>query len=107
MQDGWSYIKDTKDFLDKIQNMGKISEDSMLVTADVVGLYPSIPHNAGLKALKGALDCRQNKKIPTGILVKMAEFVLTNNYFEFGQKVFHQISGTAIGTKFICVQYYG
>ena len=30
----------------------------------------------------------------------MAEFVLTNNYFEFGQKVFHQISGTAIGVKF-------
>ena len=80
--------------------MGKIPQDSILVTADVVGLYPSIPHNAGLKALKGALDCRQNKKIPTGILVKMAEFVLTNNYFEFGQKVFHQISGTAIGMKF-------
>ena len=70
------------------------------MTADVVGLYPSIPHNAGLKALKDALDCRQNKKIPTDMLVKMAEFVLTNNYFEFGQKVFHQISGTAIGTKF-------
>ena len=34
------------------------------------------------------------------MLVKMAEFVLTNNYFEFGQRVFHQISGTAIGTKF-------
>ena len=87
--------------------MGKNRQDSILVTADVVGLYPSIPHNTGLKALKGALDCRRNKKIPTGILVKMAEFVLTNNYFEFGQKVFHQISGTAIGTKFICVQYYG
>ena len=34
------------------------------------------------------------------MLVQMAEFVLTNNYFEFGQKVFHQISGTAIGTQF-------
>ena len=34
------------------------------------------------------------------MLVKIAEFVLTNNYFEFGQKVFHQISRTAIGTKF-------
>ena len=34
------------------------------------------------------------------MLVKMAEFVLTNKYFEFGQKVFHQISGTAIGTQF-------
>ena len=80
--------------------MGKIPQDSILVTADVVGLYPSIPHNAGLKALKDALDCRQNKKIPTDMLVNMAEFFLTNNYFEFWQKVFHPISGTAIGTKF-------
>ena len=100
MQEGWSYIKGTEDFLKKIQNMGKIPQDSILVTADVVGLYLSIPHNAGLKTLKDALACRQNKKIPTGMLVKMAEFALTNNYFEFGQKVFHQISGTATSTKF-------
>ena len=100
MQEGWYYINDNKDFLKKIQNMRKFPQDSILVTADVVGLYASIPHNSGLKALKDALDCRQNKKIPTDMLVKMAEFVLTNNYFEFGQKVFHQISGTAIGTKF-------
>ena len=30
----------------------------------------------------------------------MAEFVLKNNYFEFDSNVKHQISGTAIGTKF-------
>ena len=100
MQEGWSYIKDTEDFLKKVQNIGKIPQDSILVTADVVGLYPSIPHNAGLKALKDALGCRQNKKIPTDMLVKMAEFVHTNNYFEFVQKVFHQFFGTAIGKKF-------
>ena len=58
MQEGWSYIKDTKDFLKKIQNTGKNPQDSILVTADVAGLYLSIPHNAGLKALKDALDCR-------------------------------------------------
>ena len=52
--------------------MGKIPQDSILVTADVVSLYLSIPHNAGLKAVKNALGCRQNKKIPTDILVKMA-----------------------------------
>ena len=66
----------------------------------VIGLYASIPHNAVMEALKEALDCRQNKKIPTDMLVQIAEFVITNNYLEFGQKVFHQISGTAIGTKF-------
>ena len=31
----------------------------------------------------------------------MAEFVLKNNYFEFNVKVCRQISGTAIGTKFL------
>ena len=30
----------------------------------------------------------------------MAEFVFINNYFEFRQKVFHQIFRTTIGTKF-------
>ena len=30
----------------------------------------------------------------------MAEFALINSYFDFGQKVSHQIFGTAIGMKF-------
>ena len=29
---------------------------AILVTADVVGLYPSIPHNEGLEVLKKQLD---------------------------------------------------
>ena len=31
----------------------------------------------------------------------MAKFVLKTNYFEFNGKVKQQISGTAIGTKFV------
>ena len=31
----------------------------------------------------------------------MAEFVLKNNFFEYNGKVKKQISGTAIGTKFV------
>ena len=69
--------------------MEKIPQDSIMVTADVVGLYPSIPHNAGLDGLKDTFDCSQNKKIPTDMLVQMEEFVLSNNYFNFRQKVFH------------------
>ena len=62
MQEGLSYIKDTEDFLKKVQNMGKIFQDSILVTADAVGLCPSIPDNTGLKDLKDTRDCRQNKR---------------------------------------------
>ena len=71
-----------------------------MVTADVVGLYPSIPHEAGLKDLREALDNRGNKHIPTEKLLKMAEFVLKNSYFQFNGKVKKQLSGTAIATTF-------
>ena len=50
MQNGASYIKDSNDFMKKIKNVD-ISNDALLVTADTVGLYPSIPHEVGLKYL--------------------------------------------------------
>ena len=102
MQESWSYLKDSEDFINKIgqiRQTGGIPENAILVTADVVGLYPSIPHNAGLKALKNALDKRKQKHIPTEKLINMAEFVVKNNFFEFNGSVKQQVSGTAIGTK--------
>ena len=100
MQGGKSYIKDSAHFLEKIKTSRCIPDNALLVTADVVGLYPCTPLQAGLIALKKALDKRLLKKIPTDDLIKMAEFVLNNNFFEFNSDTFQQISGTAIGTKF-------
>ena len=40
------------------------------------------------------------KEITTENLIKMAEFVLKNNYFEFDTNVYQHISRTVIGTKF-------
>ena len=71
-----------------------------LVTADVVGLYPSIPHEVGLRALREALDKQDKKCISIQDLVKMAEFVLKKNFSEFNSKIKEQVLGTAIGTKF-------
>ena len=90
MQSSQSYIKDSGDFIKKIKNISTIPKDSILVTADVVGLYPSIPHEAGLKALEKALNNCTNKKVSTEYLVKMAKSVLKNNYFELNGKVKQQ-----------------
>ena len=100
MKSGTSYIKDTNDFLSKLKNLKKVPDNTILVTADVAELYPSIPHNEGLEVLKKQLDSFYEISIPTVDLVKMAEFVLKNNCFEFNSNVRHQISGTAIDTKF-------
>ena len=100
MKSGVFYIENTNDFLFTLKNHDKIPENAFLVTADVVGLYPSISHDEGLEVLRKQLKAFDNKSIPTEDLVKMAEFVLKNNHFEFNLTVKHKISGTAIGTRF-------
>ena len=96
-----SYVKDTNDFLPKLKNYKKMPNNAVSVTADVSGLYPSIAYNQGLEVLKKQLDSFYKKSTPTEDLVKMAEFVLVNNNFEFNSNKKHQISGTATGTKFV------
>ena len=56
MQRSSSYIKDTGDFIEKIKRINNIPDDSILVMADVVGLY--ISHELGLKASEEALEKR-------------------------------------------------
>ena len=79
----------------------KIPKDAFLVTVDVVGLHLSISHEFGLKALEEALGKRESKKVSKLDLVKIATFLLQNNYFEFIGEPKEQIYGTAIDTNFL------
>ena len=54
-----SYIKDTNDFLKKLYSLPNLPDDIILCTVDVVGLYPNIPHDEGLSALRERLDLKQ------------------------------------------------
>ena len=67
---------------------------------DVVGLYPNIPHEEGLSALRKRLETRKEKYVSTENITDIAEVVLKNNIFTFGKKTLKQKPGTAIGTKF-------
>ena len=49
MQNGKLYIRYSGHFLEKIKNINTLLENAILVTADVVGLYPSIPPSNWLK----------------------------------------------------------
>ena len=80
------YIKDTNDFLRKLQNFRKLPDDVILCTIDVVGLYSNIPYEEGLLFLKKALDKRRNKTVSTESLIELAELVSRNNYFEFNDR---------------------
>ena len=93
-------LEDTRDFLYRTEQLQNIPEGTLLVSFDVVGLYPHIPHDEGLQIMKKYLDKREDQSVTSENLYKLAEIVLKHNYFEFGQDVYQQILGTAIGTKF-------
>ena len=62
----------------------------MLCTMDVVGLYPNIPHEEGLSALRKKLNERDKKDVSAETLVELAELVLKNNIFNFNEKSLKQ-----------------
>ena len=66
---------------------------------DVKALYPSIPKIEGLKACEEALKKRTKQTLKRESVMEMLQIVLENNIFEFNQKQYTQIDGTAIGSK--------
>ena len=94
-----SFIKDTNDFLKKLNELRDLPDEFILCTIDVVGLYPNIPHKEGLEAIRKALDKREDQTISTDSLILLAECVLKNSVFEHNLRYFKQLHGTAVGTK--------
>ena len=95
-----SYIKDTNHFLRKLKSLRKLPQGAILCNIDVVGLYPNILYSEDLNFLQRFLEMRDNKQISSDTLIELAEIVLKYNFFEFNQKTFKQVPGTAIGTTF-------
>ena len=52
------------------------------------------------------LEASEDKTDSTEDPVKMARFVVENNYFDFNGDVKKQISGTEIGTKFASLYWF-
>ena len=50
-----SYVKDTNHLLARLSKLGIILDGVFLCTVDVMVLYPSIPHEEGLEAIREAL----------------------------------------------------
>ena len=73
MQEGSPFVKDSSSFIIKPKSTDQIPQDAIMVTADAIGLYPSIPHDVRLEVLRKALDNREKKKISVDDLIKMTE----------------------------------
>ena len=100
-----SFIKDTTDLLNRIKELNKnvpFPEGTLLVSWDVVSMFPNIDNNLGLTAVEKALDAR-DKSIPsTKCILEAVEICLKCNHSVFKGDFFLQIHGTAMGPKNAC-----
>ncbi|XP_057294731.1 uncharacterized protein LOC130623279 [Hydractinia symbiolongicarpus] len=98
-----SYIKDTKHFITRINNLPKIKKNAILVSADVTSLYTNIPHKEGVDACIHFMNIFQHHLpnfTPNEQVTRVLfSFILENNYFQFLDEIFLQLIGTAMGTK--------
>ena len=96
-----SICKSSINVLHKLNNL-TLADDCLLLCADVKSLYPSIPIEYGIKAIKEMLIRYKMPEI--NFHLEILHWVLTNNIFEFNSKYYRQIQGTAMGTP-VAVTY--
>ena len=98
-----SYIKDTKHFLRIIHDTPTLPPDAFLVTADVSSLYTNIPHDEGISAVLHYINThRQHMPAntpPDYIFEIILRHILDHSFFQFIDTIYHQITGTSMGTR--------
>ena len=100
-----SFVKDTTDLLNRIKELNKqgpFPEGTLLVSWDVVSMFPNIDNELGLGAVKRALETRDHLLPSTGCILEAVEICLKCNHSVFDDKFYLQIHGTAMGPKNAC-----
>ncbi len=97
-----SYIKDSGHIIQILEQL-KVPSDCILATIDVKSLYLNIPHKDGIQAVTTTLYNKNTEPddvtIPPGTMKDLLDIVLSHNHFQFNDTMYHQIQGTAMGTK--------
>ena len=93
-----SYVKDTYDFLHKIQETD-IDDQDLLITMDVDNMYTNICTEDGMSAVKERFPYYKDFTLIHSV-IKLLHIDLTTNDFTFNNQHFLQTRGTAMGRAY-------
>ena len=93
-----SYLKDTIHLIHILLGK-KLAPEDILVAIDWQSLYTNIPHPRGIQALNRILEETNTDPMKKLLICRLANLVLTKNYFSFNNILYRQIQGTAMGTR--------
>ncbi|CAF3808428.1 unnamed protein product [Rotaria sp. Silwood1] len=91
------------EFIKKLQQWpyDNMKQESLLCTIDVADLYTMIRQVEGVLSLKRMLDhfnLKQANGLKIEAIIRLARFVMQNNYFKYDGQFYHQIRGEAMGS---------
>ena len=87
-------------------NAKSITDNAILVSFDIVNMFPSIDNNKRVAVVKSALDSQINLSPSTECIIEALEICLINNNSTFAGLNFVQTNGIAMGTANCCSYPY-
>ena len=99
-----SKIMNTAHLLSIIHDLNQkgIPDNTILVSFDVVNMFPSIDNQTGIEAARLILNSRATKIPPTECIIEGLKICLYNNNSIFGVDNLLQVNGTATGAPNSC-----
>ena len=99
-----SRIRDSNHLLDIIDNMNSmfLPANAILVSFDIVNMFPNIDNKSGLDAVKSVLLKRSTNTPPVKCILEGLELCVTCNNSIFNHRNFLQTDGTAQGPHMSC-----
>lgn len=91
-------IQNSQQFVERIVNQ-KILEDEVMISFDVVSLFPSIPKEVIKEQMIQFINQQELEENKKKTLIELLLLCLRQNYFGFRNKIFRQVDGLAIGNK--------
>lgn len=94
------YLHNSTHLINTLESFN-IPNDTLLVTLDIVNLFPSIPQQECLDIIYEQL-CEHNELLSfnPNLIMHLLSIHMKNNFFEFAEFHFHQTTGIPMGSAF-------
>lgn len=92
-------VKDAREFKERVNNV-KIGDEEILISFDVVSLFPSIPVNMALKVIEEKwTDVEKFTNIRKDLFLEILSFCIKDSrYFKYDTKIYEQRKGMPMGS---------
>ena len=94
-------VLNSSQFAKEVARM-EISEDRVMVSFDVVSLFPAIPVNKACEYIRDKFNNDNTLHLRTTLntddIISLLEFILSNNYFVYNNCIYRQIHGCVMGS---------